>query len=118
MELADGKLTEATQIHRGCKLDLSSQIFDVNLIPVVLGSFDIVVGMDWLSKHRAEILCNEKIVRVPLPNGEILSIQGPKVFTEGLSSYFGYCYKHSNRIKVDWGFGDACLDLFAGGFDG
>ena len=70
MELADGKLIEATQIHRGCKLDLASQIFDVNLIPVVLGSFDVVVGMDWLSKHRAEILCNEKIVRVPFPNGK------------------------------------------------
>ena len=38
VELADGKLIEATRIHRGCKLDLASQIFDVNLIPVVLGS--------------------------------------------------------------------------------
>ena len=40
-----------------------------NLIPIVLGSFDIVVGMDWLSKYQAEILCKEKIVRIPLSSG-------------------------------------------------
>ncbi|KAI3821517.1 hypothetical protein L1987_09085 [Smallanthus sonchifolius] len=42
------------------------------------GSFDVVIGMDWLSKNHAEIVCCEKIVQIPLPNGEILSIQGEK----------------------------------------
>ncbi|XP_022003383.1 uncharacterized protein LOC110900829 [Helianthus annuus] len=32
--------------------------------------------MDWLSKHQAEILCKEKIVHIPLLNGESLSVQG------------------------------------------
>nr|GFA77789.1 hypothetical protein [Tanacetum cinerariifolium] len=39
-------------------------------------SFDVIVGMDWLSYHRAVIVCYEKIVRIPLLNGEILEIQG------------------------------------------
>ena len=34
--------------------------------------------MDWLSKNQAEIVCYDKIVRVPLPNGETLMIQGEK----------------------------------------
>ncbi|KAI3773312.1 hypothetical protein L1987_47837 [Smallanthus sonchifolius] len=34
--------------------------------------------MDWLSKNHAEIVCFEKIVQIPLPNGEVLSIQGEK----------------------------------------
>ncbi|GJR65725.1 putative reverse transcriptase domain-containing protein [Tanacetum coccineum] len=42
---------------------------------VVTGSFDVIVGMDWLSYHRAVIVCYEKIVHIPLPNGEILEIQ-------------------------------------------
>ncbi|KAI3825371.1 hypothetical protein L1987_06854 [Smallanthus sonchifolius] len=37
--------------------------------------FDVIVGMDWLSKNQAEIICHEKIVRVPLPSGETISIQ-------------------------------------------
>nr|GFD36553.1 reverse transcriptase domain-containing protein [Tanacetum cinerariifolium] len=41
---------------------------------VVTGSFDVIVGMDWLSYHLAVIVCYEKIVRIPLPNGEILEI--------------------------------------------
>nr|GEU95557.1 putative reverse transcriptase domain-containing protein [Tanacetum cinerariifolium] len=34
--------------------------------------------MDWLSYHRAVIVCYEKIVRIPLPNGEILEIHGER----------------------------------------
>ncbi|GJU03894.1 hypothetical protein Tco_1114232 [Tanacetum coccineum] len=35
---------------------------------------NIVTGMDWLSRHKAEIVCHEKVVRIPLPNGEILRV--------------------------------------------
>ncbi|KAI3755145.1 hypothetical protein L1987_54940 [Smallanthus sonchifolius] len=47
-------------------------------MPVTLGSFDIIVGIDWLSKNQAEIICSEKIVRIPLPSGETLSVQGER----------------------------------------
>ncbi|KAF5803695.1 putative nucleotidyltransferase, Ribonuclease H [Helianthus annuus] len=76
VELADGKTIEASNVLFGCKLDLVGQVFDIDLLPVTLGSFDIVVGMDWLSKHQAEILCKEKILRIPLPDGESLLVQG------------------------------------------
>ncbi|GJX32990.1 putative reverse transcriptase domain-containing protein [Tanacetum coccineum] len=42
------------------------------------GSFDVIVKMDWLAYHRAVIDCYEKIVRIPLPNGEILEVQGER----------------------------------------
>nr|GEW57118.1 retrovirus-related Pol polyprotein from transposon TNT 1-94 [Tanacetum cinerariifolium] len=44
-----------------------------------LGSFDVIIGMDWLSYHQAVIDCYEKIVRIPLPNGEILEVQGERL---------------------------------------
>ncbi|KAI3762319.1 hypothetical protein L1987_52744 [Smallanthus sonchifolius] len=78
VEIADGKVIEATHILKGCQLELSGHKLDIDLMPVTLGSFDIFVGMDWLFKNQAEIICSEKIVRIPLPSGEILSIQGER----------------------------------------
>ncbi|GKB23637.1 putative reverse transcriptase domain-containing protein [Tanacetum coccineum] len=42
------------------------------------GSFDVIVGMDWLSKNKAEIVCHEKVVRIPMEGGEILRVQGER----------------------------------------
>ncbi|GKB49507.1 putative reverse transcriptase domain-containing protein [Tanacetum coccineum] len=42
-----------------------------------LGSFDVVIGMDWLSKYHARIICDEKVVHIPI-NGETLIIRGDR----------------------------------------
>ncbi|KAD4385578.1 hypothetical protein E3N88_25747 [Mikania micrantha] len=76
IELANGKLLTARKILKGCVLSYDGHSFYLDLIPIQLGSFDVVIGMDWLSKHQAEIQCHLKIVRVPLPNGGALEIQG------------------------------------------
>ncbi|XP_071708242.1 uncharacterized protein [Rutidosis leptorrhynchoides] len=47
-------------------------------MPVELGSFDVIIGMDWLSKNHANIACAEKSIRIPLANGETLVVQGEK----------------------------------------
>ncbi|GJR56010.1 putative nucleotidyltransferase, ribonuclease H [Tanacetum coccineum] len=44
-------------------------------MPVELGSFDVIVGMDWLAKYHAVIDCAEKIVRIPWGN-ETLIVHG------------------------------------------
>ncbi|GJW95862.1 hypothetical protein Tco_0175534 [Tanacetum coccineum] len=44
---------------------------------VELGSLDVIIGMDWLSKYHVVIVCYEKIVRIPYGN-EILTIQGDR----------------------------------------
>ncbi|GKF11610.1 hypothetical protein Tco_0049536, partial [Tanacetum coccineum] len=56
------------------------------------GSFDMIVGMDWLSEHKAEIVCHEKVVRIPLESGEILYVQGER--TPGIA-------KALSNVKVD-----------------
>jgi len=56
-------------------------VFHVDLLPMTLGSFDVIIGMDWLSANGAEILCREKIVRIPLPSGQILNVSGEKSAT-------------------------------------
>ncbi|GKA47727.1 putative reverse transcriptase domain-containing protein [Tanacetum coccineum] len=50
-------------------------VMEINLMPIKLGSFDVVIGMDWLSKYHARIICDEKVVHIPI-NDETLIIQG------------------------------------------
>ncbi|GJV38301.1 reverse transcriptase domain-containing protein [Tanacetum coccineum] len=37
--------------------------------------FDVVIGMDWLSKYHARIICDEKVIHIPI-DGETLIIRG------------------------------------------
>ncbi|GJR47440.1 putative reverse transcriptase domain-containing protein [Tanacetum coccineum] len=73
IELADGKIIGVNTIIRGSTLNVLNHPFNINLIPVELGSFDFIIGMDWLSKYHAVIVCDEKIIRIPFGN-EILTI--------------------------------------------
>ncbi|GKE20829.1 reverse transcriptase domain-containing protein [Tanacetum coccineum] len=65
VELADSRLAKSSTILRGCILNLLDHPFNIDLMPIELGSFDIIIGMDWLSKYRAVIVCDEKVVRIP-----------------------------------------------------
>ncbi|GJY24821.1 putative reverse transcriptase domain-containing protein [Tanacetum coccineum] len=58
-----------------------NQPFEINLMPIKFGSFDVVIGMDWLSKYHAKILCDEKVVHIPI-NGETLIIRGDRSKTQ------------------------------------
>ncbi|GJU27559.1 putative reverse transcriptase domain-containing protein [Tanacetum coccineum] len=78
IEIASGQLVEIDIVMRGCKLEIEGHIFDIDLIPFGKGSFDVIIGMDWLSKHKAVIICHEKVVRIPLRNGEVLRVIGER----------------------------------------
>ncbi|GJX89027.1 putative reverse transcriptase domain-containing protein [Tanacetum coccineum] len=77
VELADGRTSETNTVLRGCTLGLLGHPFNIDLMPIDLGSFDVIIGMDWLAKNHAVIVCDEKIVRIPYEN-EILIVQGDK----------------------------------------
>ncbi|GJS08622.1 putative reverse transcriptase domain-containing protein [Tanacetum coccineum] len=66
IEVADGKKVEVDRIIRDCKLELGGSLFSINLIPLGHESFDVIVGMDWLSQHKAVIVCHEKVVEIPM----------------------------------------------------
>ncbi|GJV69075.1 hypothetical protein Tco_1484584, partial [Tanacetum coccineum] len=78
VELADGKVVSTNTVLCGCSLALFNQVFKIELLPTRLGSFDVIVGIDWLSYHRVVIVCYERIVRIPILNGEILEVQGER----------------------------------------
>ncbi|GJV72893.1 putative reverse transcriptase domain-containing protein [Tanacetum coccineum] len=64
VELSDRKSLTTNTILRGCTLNLQNHLFKIDLLPIELGSFDVIVGMDWMAKHRAEVVCYEKYIRV------------------------------------------------------
>ncbi|GJS48960.1 putative reverse transcriptase domain-containing protein [Tanacetum coccineum] len=78
IEVANGKREEDDRIFRGCRLELGDCIFPIDLIPLGQGSFDVIVGMDWLSNQKAVIVCHEKIVRIPVEEGKVLCVQGER----------------------------------------
>ncbi|GJR36977.1 putative nucleotidyltransferase, ribonuclease H [Tanacetum coccineum] len=87
IEMADGNLVSTNTIIQGCTLTWLNQPFEIDLMPIKHGSFDVVIGMDWLSKHHARIICDEKVVHIPI-NGETLIIQGDRSKTRlSLISY-------------------------------
>ncbi|GJY31209.1 putative reverse transcriptase domain-containing protein [Tanacetum coccineum] len=72
VELADGRIIGLNTILKGCTLNFLNHQFHINLMPVELGSFDAIIGMDWLAKYQAVIVCAEKIVRIPWRNKTLI----------------------------------------------
>nr|GEX48097.1 putative reverse transcriptase domain-containing protein [Tanacetum cinerariifolium] len=75
VELADGKIIGVNTIICGCTLNFMNHPFNIDLMPIPLGSFNVIIGMDWLTKYHGVIICDEKIVRVPFRR-EMLIFQG------------------------------------------
>ncbi|GJU98749.1 reverse transcriptase domain-containing protein [Tanacetum coccineum] len=73
IKMTDGNLVGTNTVIQGCTLILLNQPFESDLMPIKLDSFDVVIGMDWLSKYHAIIICDEKVVHIPI-DGETLII--------------------------------------------
>ncbi|GKA16506.1 putative reverse transcriptase domain-containing protein [Tanacetum coccineum] len=66
VELADGRIIGLNTIIRGCTLNFLNHPFNIDLMPAELGSLNVIIGMDWLAKYQAVIVCAKKIVRCPI----------------------------------------------------
>ncbi|GKB60675.1 putative reverse transcriptase domain-containing protein [Tanacetum coccineum] len=77
IEMANENLVSTNIVIQGCTLTLLNQSFKINLMLIKLGSFDVIVGMDWLSKYHARIICDEKVVHIPI-DSETLIIRGDR----------------------------------------
>nr|GEU64094.1 putative reverse transcriptase domain-containing protein [Tanacetum cinerariifolium] len=75
VELADGRIIWVNTLIRGCTLNFLNHPFNIDLMPIEMGSFDVIIGMDWLVKYHFVIVCDEKLVRVPFGD-EILNFHG------------------------------------------
>nr|GEV88165.1 hypothetical protein [Tanacetum cinerariifolium] len=83
-EMTDGNLVSTNTVIQGCTLSLLKQPFKIDLMPIILGSFDVVIGMDWLSKYHAKILCDEKFVQIPI-NAQVMEKKSNEKRLEDIS---------------------------------
>ncbi|GJW40710.1 putative reverse transcriptase domain-containing protein [Tanacetum coccineum] len=81
--MADGNLVSTNTVIQGATLTLLNQPFKIDLMLIKLGSFDVVIRMDWLSKYHARIIWDKKVIYIPI-NGETLIIEFPEVFPKDL----------------------------------
>ncbi|GJY52140.1 putative reverse transcriptase domain-containing protein [Tanacetum coccineum] len=88
VELADGRIIWVNTLILGCTLNLLNYPFNIDSMPIEMGSFDIIIVMDWLSKYQAVIVCDEKIVRITFGN-EILIVRGD-----------GSSHEHGSRLNI------------------
>nr|GEV41981.1 putative reverse transcriptase domain-containing protein [Tanacetum cinerariifolium] len=79
VKLADGRVVSTNTVLKGCTLNLVNHIFEINLMPIELGTFDVIIGMDWLVKHDAVIVCGKKVVRIPYGN-KMLIVESDKAY--------------------------------------
>ncbi|GJR79175.1 putative reverse transcriptase domain-containing protein [Tanacetum coccineum] len=68
VELADRKVVRTNTVLKGCTLNLLDHLFDIDLMPIELGTFDVIIGMDWLVERDAVFVCGKKEVHVPYKN--------------------------------------------------
>nr|GEZ67236.1 reverse transcriptase domain-containing protein [Tanacetum cinerariifolium] len=103
VELADRRISETNVILRGCTLGLLGHSFDIDLMPVELGSFDVIVVIDWLAKYHVLIVCDEKVVCIPYGD-EVLIIRGDDCDGKSFLKIARPMTKLTqNSVKFDWG---------------
>ncbi|GJT03056.1 putative reverse transcriptase domain-containing protein [Tanacetum coccineum] len=98
VELADGRISETNVVLRGCTLGLLGHPFDIDLMPVELGSFDVIIGMDWLAKYHALIVCDEKVVRIPY--GDERKLHPRRLRISRRRSDLRTCQSYGNFMEV------------------
>ncbi|GKE55150.1 putative reverse transcriptase domain-containing protein [Tanacetum coccineum] len=69
VEIPDSKVVIVSNVYHNMEIEIDDSTFRIDLIPIMLGVFDIVIGMDWLDKYNANIFCSQKLVRVINPQG-------------------------------------------------
>ena len=111
--LPDGSPFLCDRIFPNFPLKISDNHLPADLIVFELGTYDIILGMDWLGRHHAEILCKEKIVRVKAPGGECLirknsvfpiqtisAVQAIEMIKHGDKGYLCFIASSEEKIKL------------------
>nr|GEZ88281.1 putative reverse transcriptase domain-containing protein [Tanacetum cinerariifolium] len=114
IKMADRNLVSITIVIQGATLTLLNQPFKIDLMPIKLGSFDVVIGMDYFSKYHAKIICDEKVVHIPIDDETLIirdqgfirpstSLWGaPVLFVKKKDRSFRMCidYRELNKLTV------------------
>ncbi|GKF44504.1 putative reverse transcriptase domain-containing protein, partial [Tanacetum coccineum] len=115
IKIASGQLVEIDKVIKGCKLEIEGYVFDIGLIPFRHVSFDVIIGMYWLSNYKAEIIFHEKVVRIPLSDGKVFRVLGERSEEKArLSMRAKVSEKKQEEIVIVRDFPEVFLDDLSG----
>nr|GEZ05068.1 reverse transcriptase domain-containing protein [Tanacetum cinerariifolium] len=77
VELDEGRVVSTNTNLKGCTLNLVNHVFEIYLMLIELGTFDVIIGMDWLVNHDAVIVCGERVVHI-LCGNKMLIVKSDK----------------------------------------
>jgi hypothetical protein len=78
VEMANGQEAKVDKVLKNCVIKIKGHELPLELLPMLIGGIDIVLGMDWLTINRASINCAQKTLDVRLPDGSRIEIKGDK----------------------------------------
>ena len=58
------------RVYRDCPIRIREYEFPGDLIELSFREFDVILGMDWLSRHQVVVECRMKRVALRTPSGE------------------------------------------------
>jgi hypothetical protein len=76
VEMASGAKQKVGGRVTGCALNLGEFVTRVNLYITILGTYDVVIGMDWLETHEAILNCKTKWLSLVDDKGQRRMIVG------------------------------------------
>lgn len=73
-----GGSIEVNKLCRSCIIEISSHIFIFDLMVMEMVEYDVILGMDWLTKYQAILDCCKKRVTLSTPEGKTFSFLGDR----------------------------------------
>ncbi|XP_021975075.1 uncharacterized protein LOC110870180 [Helianthus annuus] len=78
VEIGNNKSFMFCDVCQNCKLSIDDEEYSIDLIPMLMGKFQVIVGMDWLSRYHAKVACFHKEIKLTSPSGKHITIYGEK----------------------------------------
>nr|GEW35190.1 putative reverse transcriptase domain-containing protein [Tanacetum cinerariifolium] len=78
VELVDRRVASTNTVLKGCALNLVNHIFEIDLMPIELGTFEVIISIDCIVKHDSIIVCGKKVICIPYGN-KTLIVESDKV---------------------------------------
>ena len=66
------------RVYRDCPIRIRESEFSGDLIELSFREFDVILGMDWLSRHQVVVDCRMKRVTLRTPSGEEVTFIGER----------------------------------------
>ncbi|XP_074327576.1 uncharacterized protein LOC141665490 [Apium graveolens] len=78
IEVANQERVATNRICPSCDIVIEGKHFSVDLIPLKLGEFDVILEMDWLPNHDTQIECRSRKVKLRTKDGTEVIFKGKK----------------------------------------